>query len=79
MPLYEYVCKGCDGEFEVLVRSVASNPHPTCPDCGSGEVRKLLSLIAARGSRGEEATVSAPASQPRFGGGCCGGGCGCGH
>jgi putative FmdB family regulatory protein len=81
MPLFEYVCKTCDGQFEVLVRTATSDPHPACPTCGSAEVDKLLSLVAARPARGRSEEASPLGmSQPRAsGGGCCGGACGCGH
>lgn len=80
MPLYEYRCSACAGEFEVLVRSAASDPRPSCPICGAAETRKLLSLVAARSSRGSEGIGEAASMpQPRAGGGCCGGACGWGQ
>ena len=79
MPLYEYRCNECTAEFEVLVRTVSSDPRPSCPACGATEVRKVLSLVAARPSRrGESGALETALAQPR-GGGCCGGACGCGH
>jgi len=42
MPIYEYRCKNCGEQVEVLVRSRTSNP-PTCPHCGSPLLEKLLS------------------------------------
>ena len=68
MPIYEYVCMECEAHFEELVR----NGEPVnCPDCGAERVVKQLSVFATHGTVG----------QPSFGsgGGCCGGGCGCGH
>jgi putative FmdB family regulatory protein len=43
MPLYDYHCRGCGGEFERLVR-----PGDTvaCPSCGSSDVDRLLSTFA---------------------------------
>jgi putative FmdB family regulatory protein len=51
MPIYEYACDDCRGEFEVLVRG---NESPVCPTCGSPRLEKLLSVPAAHtgGSRG---------------------------
>ena len=43
MPIYEYRCKNCEEQVEVLVRSRTSNP-PTCPNCGSSLLEKLLSV-----------------------------------
>lgn len=44
MPIYEYRCKTCHKEFEVLQR-IADEPLTTCLDCGS-EVEKLVSTTA---------------------------------
>jgi putative FmdB family regulatory protein len=44
MPLYEYQCRSCSHEFEVLVRP--GDPAPTCTSCGGGELDKLLSHTA---------------------------------
>jgi len=41
MPIYEYKCTNCDGEFEKLVFS--SDEQVQCPRCGSTDVRKLMS------------------------------------
>jgi putative FmdB family regulatory protein len=78
MPLYEYLCKSCENQFEVLVRTASSDPTPSCPDCGARDVRKVFSLVAARPARGHE-TPAPAAPRASFGGGCCGGACGCGH
>jgi putative FmdB family regulatory protein len=67
MPIYEFVCMQCESHFEELVRVGETSD---CPDCGSSNVRKQLSVFATHG----------PSEQPSFGGGgCCGGSCGCGH
>jgi putative FmdB family regulatory protein len=66
MPIYEYLCADCSGEFEELV-SVSAGDGVRCPDCGSDTVTRLLSSFAT--SRPEGAAVG--------GGGCCGGSCGC--
>ena len=42
MPIYEYRCENCGERVEVFVRSEMSAP-PTCPDCGSPLLDKLLS------------------------------------
>jgi putative FmdB family regulatory protein len=45
MPLYEYLCRSCAHEFEVLVRP--GNSAPKCTSCGSEDLEKLLSHLAA--------------------------------
>jgi putative FmdB family regulatory protein len=42
MPIYEYKCKGCDLEFEVMQR-FSDEPIKKCEQCG-GDVEKLISL-----------------------------------
>jgi putative FmdB family regulatory protein len=44
MPLYEYVCQACQEQFELLVRG---DEQAACPQCGSGQLTKLLSVVAA--------------------------------
>jgi putative FmdB family regulatory protein len=45
MPLYEYDCKDCSKQVEILVSSV--NAKPSCPQCGSKKLTKLLSVIGS--------------------------------
>ena len=44
MPLYDYSCKKCGHEFEVLVRP--GSAAPVCAACGSEELERLLSGFA---------------------------------
>ena len=46
MPIYEFVCMECEAHYEELVAMGAS---ADCPDCGSANVRKQLSVFAAHG------------------------------
>jgi putative FmdB family regulatory protein len=45
MPLYEYECKDCAKQSEILVHNIASKP--SCPECGSKKLTKLLSVIGS--------------------------------
>jgi putative FmdB family regulatory protein len=47
MPIYEYKCKQCSGEFEALVRS---DTVAECPKCHSRDLEKLLSVFATSAS-----------------------------
>lgn len=72
MPLYEYRCLDCKMEVEVLLSR--SYEQPECPNCGSVELDRLLSVPAAPAVRSETSRLpSLPAGceAPR----CCGGGC----
>ena len=51
MPIYEYVCRKCRHEFEVLVRG---NEQPECPQCGDRRLDKLLSVPAAHSASSPE-------------------------
>lgn len=50
MPIYEYRCEECDERFEVFVRSAAQQAAPACPRCGSGEVKRAVSLFGVGGT-----------------------------
>ncbi len=42
MPIYEYICKNCEKEFE-LIQKISDPPAKKCPDCGK-KIEKKLSL-----------------------------------
>ncbi len=44
MPLYEYVCKACNTEFEALVRS--QDPAPACPSCKSADLERQVTAAS---------------------------------
>jgi putative FmdB family regulatory protein len=56
MPLYEYACKSCDHEFEMLVRG---SEAPACPTCHGTILERRQSVFAAR-AHGAPVRVSAP-------------------
>ena len=45
MPIFEYKCRGCGNEFELLVRK---SDTPACPSCKGTELERLLSLPALK-------------------------------
>jgi putative FmdB family regulatory protein len=57
MPLFEYQCKSCSKEFELLVRG---SETPECPSCRSTALQKRLSVFAAHANGGSR-TMSAAA------------------
>ena len=72
MPIYEYECKDCGSEFELLIRGKET---AICPTCGKSHLTKSFSIPAAHGG-GEMKELP---SRPAGGGmGACGSG-GCGH
>jgi putative FmdB family regulatory protein len=73
MPVYEYRCRECDDTFE-LRRPMSEAGDPAACPSGHPDTVRLLSMFASR-----TGSVAAPAAPAMSGGGCCGGGCGCGH
>ena len=53
MPIFEFKCDKCGKEFERVV-FVSDQDKVNCPDCGSLEARKLLSVFSC--SRATEAS-----------------------
>ena len=43
MPIYEYGCKGCGHEFELVVLPKST---PACPSCQSEDLERQLSMFA---------------------------------
>ena len=67
MALFEFRCADCGNVSEHLVFS--EGEKPTCPDCGSGKLEKMLSTFAvsAKASGGSSCSHA---------GSCGSGGCG---
>lgn len=43
MPIYEFACRKCGGNFENFVLSCKDMRDVRCPHCGSEKVHKILS------------------------------------
>ena len=56
MPIYEYSCRSCGNEFELLV---SSSTVPACPNCSSPELDRKLSLPAIKSETTHAAAMSA--------------------
>lgn len=47
MPIYQYHCKACDHEVELIFRSAARvEAKPKCPDCGARKLDRRMSTFA---------------------------------
>ncbi len=55
MPIYEYRCDDCRKQTTVFFPTFSSVTSPACDHCGSGNVHRLISLVAAVHSTGEDA------------------------
>lgn len=56
MPLYEFECSGCRHRFEALVRTGAP---PSCPECGSVALERLLSAFAVSSAQTRQSALNA--------------------
>ena len=72
MPLYEYTCRDCKNEFELLVRD---GEKPVCPTCEGGKLDKLMSVPAAHVASGGDLPVCGAPPGACGMGACGGGGC----
>ena len=45
MPIYEYACKACGNDFELLIRGKET---AACPKCKSKELERAMSLPAIK-------------------------------
>lgn len=47
MPIYEYQCKACGHEFEIL-QNISEDPVTDCPKCTEPQLQKLVSAAGFR-------------------------------
>ena len=74
MPIYEFACKKCENNFDVLM-SASSKSKPKCPECGSRTVSRKFSTFGMGGGGGGAdpfKIVGAGSGHSHGGGGGCG-------
>ena len=59
MPIYEYRCKKCDRQFEMIRPMGDTGRGLACPGCGARGPEKLPAAFAAHGGSGKGAGASA--------------------
>jgi putative FmdB family regulatory protein len=70
MASYDLVCEECGHDFEVFMQGFLKDDAKVCPECGSREVRQLITgFLVSSSSRSSGGSSS-------FGGSASGG---CGH
>ena len=80
MPLYEFQCQQCNTVFEELVRMGCTGEGLACPQCQSGDIRKMMSTFYGRsGGGGNYTPVGGHSCQCGGDCGSCGGNCSCHH
>ncbi len=65
MPIYEYRCGNCKRRVSVFFRSFSTTADPLCPNCGSDQLTRLVSRVAALKS--EDARLEAMSDPSNFG------------
>ena len=65
MPIYEFKCENCGHQFESLV-FLSDTTDPTCPECHTGKVTKLMSAgsVRPKGIPSGSGGFKAPACSP---------------
>ena len=62
MPIFEYSCRQCQAEFELLVRA---GTELACPKCGGVELERRLSIPAIKSDSTHRAALAAAKSRDR--------------
>jgi putative FmdB family regulatory protein len=60
MPIYEFLCPECNRVYSFLTRGSDASKQPTCPRCGSTDMRKQVSRFAFVRSSAEAPAEGGP-------------------
>jgi putative FmdB family regulatory protein len=63
MPIYSYLCSGCEEKFDMLVGVTSEAIELKCPKCGSKKVKKTLTTFSVH-TKSEEPACATGACQP---------------
>ncbi len=69
MPIYEYSCKKCNKNFELISSMADGDKTRQCPECGSTDVVKNISASAVKVRGGKSSLASAYGVTENCGGG----------
>ena len=64
MPIFEYICKECEHEFEALV---FGKQKAECPKCQSKKLEPQISVFAVSAKSGAASQSSMPSASGRCG------------
>jgi putative FmdB family regulatory protein len=53
MPIYQYDCASCERRVEVFFRSAKAVTEPSCPECDSDQLKRVISRVARLRSSGQ--------------------------
>ena len=59
MPVYTYICKDCNENFDLLVGVTSEKAELKCKKCGSKNIEKTLSSFSV-GDSGSKSSSSGP-------------------
>lgn len=78
MPIFEYTCKECSTNYDILHKTKENKDDVICPKCKSRNHVKLISSFSSVISSGSSSggCESGSCGLPPIGGGCPGGMCG---
>jgi putative FmdB family regulatory protein len=62
MPVYEYICQDCAGEFEKRVSFSEADQMQDCPTCGSKHSKKKISMFASKTTGASTSNASSSSS-----------------
>ena len=65
MPFYEFECSQCKKDFTVRRKFDEMNDPAACPECGSGETQRRISIFYATNTGGTTAAASSPKTNVR--------------
>jgi putative FmdB family regulatory protein len=60
MPFYEYECSKCNKDFTLRRKFDEMDDPAPCPECGSGETSRRISIFYATNTGGTTAAASSP-------------------
>ena len=63
MPIYEYICRRCKGQFQTLLMRAADENDLACPTCGSQRLKRLISRVAYHQSEKDRLNSYDPAAR----------------
>ena len=67
MPIYEYECRKCAHQFEMIHGASEKESKIACPKCGAVNPQRMLSAFSCGGAKGAEGGAGSSCS-PRSGG-----------
>ena len=60
MPLFNYICRDCNSRFQLLKGVTAEEAEDKCPECGSSNIKRLMSNFSISGGSAGDSGDSCP-------------------